>query len=166
MYFYGDVEPPKRLAFAGGSRLGLQEGEPRLDCPPGQVKAYLPEWPYQKCVPAEEALEPRPGEVPVTTAPAPAESPGAPPPAPPAPAAPPPVAPAPEAPAPEAPPPPGKARLLDIDPETGTILDPDTRQPLESESAFFLGEGARPIVGAVVGLGVITLALWALGAFK
>lgn len=163
MYFYGDIEPSKRLALTSSTglgrqqrQLGLQEGEARLTCPPGQVKAYLPEWPYQKCVPAEEMLEPKPGAVAI----APPREP-APPPAPPVPAAPPALAPPPEAELP-----PGTARLLDIDPVTGDIIDPSTGAPLESESAMVLSETAQPIVGTVLGLGAVALVLWAIGAFR
>ena len=154
MYFYGDVEPSKRLGFRDASRwprLGLREGEARVQCGPGEVKAYLPDWPYQKCVPAEEMLEPRPGEVPIAPPP-PAPTPG---PAP-LPAAPPAL--------PALPAPPGKARFLRVDPD-GTIVDPDTGQPI-AEQSFFMTETARPIIGAVVGLGIVALALWAIGVFK
>lgn len=159
-----------------GATLGLNEGAVRLECPPGSVKAYLPEWPWEECVPETEMLEPLPASVvreeKTPSLPAPTlapETPLVPKPAPP-----------PETelipsripeqtfiPEPEPPPrrPPGKARFLRMDPQTGDILDPDSGELIESASVFAFTP-TTTVVTAVVGIGVVALILAALGVFK
>jgi hypothetical protein len=124
-------------------RLGIEEGEARIECPPGTVKSYLPEWPWSECIPESEAMEPGPVE----------------------------EAPAVEAPPPQALPPPqvyappGKARFLKVDPTSGDFLDPDTGAIIESSSAFAL-EPVETAAAVGAGLGVVAIILIALGVFK
>lgn len=138
MDFYG--------LYGTSPQLGLEEGQVRLDCPPGQVKVYLQEFPWEKCVPESELTEPAPFEVPEEVAP-PEEVPA--PPALPAPI--------PE----EEYRPPGKARFLDVDERTGEILDPDTGAPLPIVKAFAI----TPVEGVVAGVGVLTVTALLLTAF-
>jgi len=128
----------------GSPRLGLEEGEARLECPPGTVKSYLPAWPWSECISESEAIHPGA----VEKAPA---------------SVPPPVPPVPQA--PPVPVPPGKARFLKIDPSSGNLLDPDTGAIIESPSAFPL-EPVETAVAVGAGLGVVALLLIALGIFK
>lgn len=131
----------------GTSRLGLEEGQVRLTCPPGTVKVYLQEFPWEKCVPAEQTTQPPP--VPVTEEVPEFE-------------APPPVAPAPS-PAPYKPP--GKARFLDLDPATGQVIDPDTGEPIPVETAFALTPIETTAV-AVAAVGIVAAVLFACGVFR
>ncbi len=153
MDFYG--------LYGNSPRLGLEEGQARLDCPPGTVKVYIQEFPWEKCVPEAEILEPAPPElieeppieeVPALPAPAPVPEVG------------PPALPEPE---PEPEPeykPPGKARFLDIDRATGEIVDPDTGAPLPIATAFAITstEGVATGIGV---LAVTAVVLTALGVF-
>ncbi len=169
MDFYG--------LYGSSPRLGLEEGQARLDCPPGTVKVYIQEFPWEKCVPESEILEPAPPEfieepvppefieeppveeVPALPAPAPVPEVG------------PPALPEPEPePKPEPPPepeyrPPGKARFLDVDKATGEIVDPDTGAPLPITTAFSItsGEGVATGIGV---LAVTAVVLTALGVFR
>ncbi len=137
MDFYGAPQ-------MSGPALGLEEGQVRLTCGPGQVKVYLQEFPWEKCVPEGE-LE--------TTAPVPVEP------------APPDVVVEPEIPPePEPARPPGKARFLDVDPSTGDILDPDTGAPIQVETVLKLTPVDAGIT-AGVGLLAIGLTLAAFGVF-
>ena len=133
----------------GSPRLGLEEGEARLECPTGTVKSYLPAWPWSECIPESEAIQP--GPVTEEAPPISEEIPeGIPPPI----QAPPPVY-----------MPPGKARFLKVDPVSGELLDPDTGAVIESPSAFPLEPvETAAVVGA--GIGVVALLLIALGVFK
>lgn len=115
--------------------LGLQEGETRKQCPPGQVLSNLPDFPWSECIPEEEAYG------------------GS---APPAPQAPPP-APKPALPIP--PPEPRRARFLSVDPATGDFVDPDTGAVIETASAYSLDVKETVAIGA--GLGILA-ALFAL----
>jgi hypothetical protein len=124
----------------GSPRLGLEEGQVRLDCPPGSIKVYLQEFPWEKCVPESEVAEPVPFEV--------IEAP------------PPPV----EAPPPPAYRPPGKARFLEIDP-SGQLLDPDTRAPLPVERALVLTPAVGTTIAAVAAVGIVAALLVACGVF-
>lgn len=150
MDFYG--------LYGSSARLGLEEGQARLDCPPGTVKVYLQEFPWERCVPESELTEPVAPTFP--EAPVPTEEV--------------PALPAPEPlpePLPEPPPepqpeyrPPGKARFLDIDAETGEILDPDTGEHLPIDKALIV----TPVEGVATGIGVLAvtaLVLTALGVF-
>ena len=146
-----------------GPRLGLEEGQQRVDCPPGTVKVYLQEFPWEKCVPESEITEPAAFELPeVVEAPEPIveEVPALPIPAEPERA----LIPEPE---PEPEPeyrPPGKARFVDIDESTGKIVDPDTGEPLPVGTAFVV----TPVEGVATGVGVLAvtaLLLAALGVF-
>lgn len=187
MYFYASSYEAPRFGLGSSRRLGasprlgLEEGEQNVVCPPGQTKVYLPAWPWQKCVPENEVLDPEPGQFPPPPLVAPsagppglvpsAAEPGVlPPPPPPLPGPPPPSAIAPAPPPPPLPAekaPPGTVRLLQLDKETGEIFDPKTGQPV-GEQVGFLGTGSKTgtLVAVGVGLGLIGLALWAVGAFK
>lgn len=119
--------------------LGAEEGQtPNVTCPPGSVKVFLPDFPWQKCVPESEILpqgEPAPAmEI--------------------APAAPPSR--------------PGKARFLRVDAETGNILDPDTGNVVKpvynlNDSSLFTTE---TVILAGVGVGILALVLVMTKAFK
>ncbi len=124
-------------------QLGLEEGQARLDCPPGTVKVYLQEFPWEQCVPESELTEPVPFEIPEEIAP------------PEVPALPTPPPPEPEY------KPPGKARFLEVDERTGEIVDPDTGAPLPIVTAFAL----TPVEGVVAGVGVLTVTVLLLTAF-
>jgi len=129
----------------GSPRLGLEEGEARLECPPGTVKSYIPAWPWSECIPESEAIEP--GSVEEEAPPASEEAP--------------PV----QAPPPPTPSAPGKARFLKVDPVNGDLLDPDTGAIIESPSAFPL-EPVETVATVGVGLGVVAILLIAFGVFK
>ena len=138
MDFYG--------LYGSSPQLGLEEGQARLDCPPGTVKVYLQEFPWERCVPESELTEPAPVEIPEVAPPE--EVPGLPAPLPPEPEY----------------QPPGKARFLDVDPVSGEILDPDTGTALEIHTVLAL----TPVetAGAVVGVLTLTgLVLAGLGVF-
>ena len=166
MDFYG--------LYGSSPRLGLEEGQARLNCPPGTVKVYIQEFPWEKCVPESEILEPAPPELieepPVEEVPAlpvPVPIPEAGPPSLPEPEPEPVPEPVPE-PQPKPEPeyrPPGKARFLDIDRATGEIVDPDTGAPLPIVTAFSVTSGE----GIATGVGVLAVAavvLTALGVFR
>ncbi len=160
------------LYGSSSPQLGLEEGQARLDCGPGTVKVYLQEFPWEKCVPESEVLEPAPPEF-VEEAPPVEEVPALP--APVLEPEPEPALPAllPEpTPEPEPPPPapvveykpPGKARFLDVDESTGEIVDPDTGKPLPIATAF----SVTPVEGVAAGVGVLAVTavvLTALGVF-
>ncbi len=149
-----------------GPRLGLEEGEEREECPPGMVKAYLPEWPWHECIPEEEALEPGEPTGPLELAPPP-------PPPPPDVVGPPEPIPLPEElpeppeepaePTEEPPRPPGKARFLKVDEDTGVILDPNTNQPMEEIYAM---TPVSTITTVAVGAGILTAILFGTGVLK
>jgi hypothetical protein len=142
MYFYGTVDPP-----AKPKRLGAEEGQMRRTCPPGTEKVYLPEFPWEDCVPEEETKQPTPGPPP------PARAPEAPPE--------PPYKPAePRAPGYR---PPGKARFLKVDEATGDIVDPQTLAPVFTNDGIGVA-GTVAMVGLSVG--VVGLILYALGVFR
>ena len=125
------------------SQLGLEEGQARLDCPPGTVKVYLQEFPWEQCVSESELTEPVPFEIPEEIAPPEV-----------------PALPAPPPPEPEYKPP-GKARFLEVDERTGEIVDPDTGAPFPIVTAFSL----TPVEGVVAGVGVLTVTVLLLTAF-
>ena len=149
--------------YGDSPRLGLEEGQARLDCGPGTVKVYLQEFPWEKCVPESEITEPAPPEF-VEEAPPVEEVPALPVPEPE------PALPARPAPEPVPPPPeveykpPGKARFLDVDQTTGEIVDPDTGKPLPIATAF----SVTSVEGVTAGVGVLAVTaviLTALGVF-
>lgn len=165
MYFYG--------AGNGSARLGLEEGEPRLACPPGQVKVHLSAWPWQKCVPEEEMVDPPSGQF----APPPVEAPGAATPSPVPSAGPgmPPipiprqvhsVAPPPAAPAQKTLEPAGRARFLQLDTDTGELRDPATGESRELRHVMVLSEGAGIGIGVGVGIAALAVVLIAVGVIK
>lgn len=120
----------------GSPRLGLEEGEARITCPPGTVKSYLPEWPWSACISESEARKPGPAEeVPAQVPPPPQAA------------------------------PPGKARFLKVDPVSGDLLDPDTGTIIEVPGAFSL-EPVETVATVGVGLGVVAIILLALGVFE
>jgi hypothetical protein len=123
----------------GSPRLGLEEGQARLDCPPGSVKVYLQEFPWEKCVPEGEVAQPIPSEV--IEAPFPVEAPPAP-----------------------VYRPPGKARFLEVNSETGQLLDPETRAPLPVERALVLTP-VGTTVAAVAAVGIVAALLVVCGVF-
>jgi hypothetical protein len=136
------------LGYSGRPTLGLEEGQVKLTCGPGQTKVYLQEFPWEKCVQDSEleapapAVEPEelPGEL------IPEETPQE----------------VPEEPAPYQPS--GKARFLEIDPATGAVLDPDTGEPIQAQSVLML----RPVETVATAVGVIAvigLTLIGLGVF-
>jgi hypothetical protein len=124
----------------GSPRLGLEEGQARLDCPPGSVKVYLQEFPWEKCVPEDEVAAPVPAEVVEPPLPV-------------------------EAPPPPAYRPPGKARFLEVDPTTGQLLDPETRAPLPVERALVLTPAVGTTIAAVAAVGIVAALLVVCGVF-
>ena|SRR3990170_2028638 len=139
--------------------LGIEEGESRKQCPPGMVKSYLPQFPWSECIPEAAAL--RPHEFPSTVKrPGPTalevRSPG------PTSAVTPP--PAPRLPAPPPLPEPRKARFLEVDPQTGDVLDPNTGMVIETASAYTIDAVDTVAIGA--GLGLVAVLLAVAGVFK
>ncbi len=125
--------------YARSPMLGLEEGQARLECPPGTVKSYLPEWPWEECVPESETLIPGPPSPPI---PEPSK-----------------------APEPALPVALKKARFLKVDPASGNLLDPETGMMIETPSAFPLTT-TETVASVGVGLGIVALLLAAAGVFK
>ncbi len=138
-----------------GATLALNEGAVRLDCPPGTVKAYLPEFPWEECVLEAEMLEPPPlpSELPAAL-PAPLPEP-LPEPFP---------SPLPQ-PLPTTPPSSGQARFLRMD-AAGNVLDPDTGEILQERTAILALSTAETAVTAIGALGVVALFLIVIGVIK
>lgn len=149
--------------YGKSPQLGLEEGQVRKTCPPGTAKVYLQEYPWEKCVPEAELVTPASYEEPPVEEPIPEPEP-LPAPQPPTPAEPEPLPRAPSPP-PEPEPlpyrPPGKARFLDVDEATGTVLDPDTGDPLPVTKVLALS----PVETIATGLGVLVGTAFLLAAF-
>lgn len=140
-----------------GATLALNEGAVRLDCPPGTVKVYLPDFPWEECVPEAEMLEPSPAELPPelpAALPAPIPEP-LPEPFP---------SPLPQ-PLPATPPSSGQARFLRMD-AAGNVLDPDTGEIIQDRPAVLAFSTAETAVTAIGALGAVAIILIALGIIK